>query len=397
MLGESMEEVLPANRVRVVITALLIVCGSCFAASETHSQGAAPTPLTTVDNSQVSTLSPHALQASLSNGLVAAYPLNGNALDLSGHGHNGVLTANVIPAEDRFGVKNGALRFTGTSSYVRVPDFPHYNTFAACVWVKAAAPSPLDRNQNIISKHGNTSDIEVLVQRSRNGKYGMEWTIGGGFTVFDTDGVGVIEPSYTNWDFLVAQYNGSAMQFFVNGQLVREQTMSGAIATSSQELTFGAYAANPNVCNFVGQMDDIRFYNRTLTPAEIQHLFLATPQQCSFAAAAVNTPPPVSAPNWVARSEPVPAPRPVLPPPVTTPKLVSYKYNDKISKGVLSVDITNQGMEGRDWVIKNIGKIASSKELLLEAGNEPTTGGRYKVLNESLDDGILTVEFEVLH
>ena len=64
---------------------------------------------------------------------------------------------------------------------------------------------------------------------------------------------------------------------------------------------------------------------------------------------------------------------------------------------MLAVDISKQGLEARDWVIQNIGRIASSKELLLEAGSEPTAGGRYKALNESLKDGILTIEFEVLH
>ena len=38
-----------------------------------------------------------------------------------------------------------------------------------------------------------------------------------------------------------------------------------------------------------------------------------------------------------------------------------------------------------------------SHMLLLEAGKEETVGGRYKVLDESFADGILTVTFEVLH
>jgi hypothetical protein len=43
------------------------------------------------------------------------------------------------------------------------------------------------------------------------------------------------------------------------------------------------------------------------------------------------------------------------------------------------------------------GEIASSKELLLEAGKETIAGGRYSVLDEVFADGILTVNFEVLH
>lgn len=99
-------------------------------------------------------------------------------------------------------------------------------------------------------------------------------------------------------------------------------------------------------------------------------------------------------------STPDSTPKPATQPPsVAEPryKVVGYKYNSTSARGVLSVDIQGQGIEARKWVIKNIGEIASSKELLLEAGKEATSGGRYKILDESFADGILTLQFEVLH
>jgi hypothetical protein len=78
---------------------------------------------------------------------------------------------------------------------------------------------------------------------------------------------------------------------------------------------------------------------------------------------------------------------------LSTLKVVSYQYDARTQKGSLSVDISGHGIEAREWVVKNIGKICSSKEVLLEAGQENSTGGRYRVLNESLKDGILTIEF----
>ena len=74
-------------------------------------------------------------------------------------------------------------------------------------------------------------------------------------------------------------------------------------------------------------------------------------------------------------------------------KVVSYQYDSRTDKGSLSVNISDYGLEARDWVIKNIGKICSSKEVLLEAGPEKSTGGHYRVLNESLKDGVLTIDF----
>jgi|GEM_PF-1321775 len=80
-------------------------------------------------------------------------------------------------------------------------------------------------------------------------------------------------------------------------------------------------------------------------------------------------------------------------PTLTTIKVVNYQYDNATRKGTLSVDVSNYGLDARDWVLKNIGKICSSKNQLLEAGEETDTGGKYRVLNESMKDGILTIEF----
>jgi len=78
--------------------------------------------------------------------------------------------------------------------------------------------------------------------------------------------------------------------------------------------------------------------------------------------------------------------------------VVSYAFDAKSNKGVLSVDIAGKGIETRNWVIKNIGQICSTKNIAIEAGKEKTleTGGHYIILNERVEDGILTIEFEAL-
>jgi len=79
---------------------------------------------------------------------------------------------------------------------------------------------------------------------------------------------------------------------------------------------------------------------------------------------------------------------------LATFRVVSYTYDAKTQKGVISVDVSGHDFEkARNWVIKNIGAICSSKELLMEAGQENNIGGRYRVMNESFKDGILTIEF----
>ena len=61
-------------------------------------------------------LNSHA-QSSLTNGLIAYYPFNGNANDASGNGNNGTVSGAVL-ATDRFGNTNSCYQFNGTSSKI---------------------------------------------------------------------------------------------------------------------------------------------------------------------------------------------------------------------------------------------------------------------------------------
>ena len=74
--------------------------------------------------------------------------------------------------------------------------------------------------------------------------------------------------------------------------------------------------------------------------------------------------------------------------------IMSYKYEDKSKRGVVVADIKGKGFEARAWVVRNIGKICSEKNITMIAGQEPEKGGHYRVLNESVKEGKLTIEFE---
>jgi len=74
--------------------------------------------------------------------------------------------------------------------------------------------------------------------------------------------------------------------------------------------------------------------------------------------------------------------------------VVSYKYDAVSKQGSLSVDISGKGIEARRWIMKNIGEICSNQNITLEAGKEPSKGGYYRIVRESVEDGIMTVEFE---
>jgi hypothetical protein len=216
---------------------------------------------------------------SLADGLVAYYPFDGNANDASGNGNNGVLHGNTswVP-----GVTSQGLRFDGASTYIVVPNFTFQprDKFSVAFWAKPDTDCGTGSPRHFLSKHWNIPDMEFLIRMEQDGKYNSAWSIGGNYydlanypSVYPT--VGLIAPTFTNFDCIVNTYDGSSIRFYVNGTLVKEQAASGTIQQSSVPLTIGAYAADPTAHMFKGVMDNIRIYNRVLSQDEIQQLYVA--------------------------------------------------------------------------------------------------------------------------
>jgi Flp pilus assembly protein TadD len=71
-----------------------------------------------------------------------------------------------------------------------------------------------------------------------------------------------------------------------------------------------------------------------------------------------------------------------------------FDYDDATKKGVIAVRTYGRGIKCREWLVKNIGAICSSKNVTLQAGSESKKGGRYRILDEKIENDILTVQFE---
>jgi hypothetical protein len=77
--------------------------------------------------------------------------------------------------------------------------------------------------------------------------------------------------------------------------------------------------------------------------------------------------------------------------------IVAYRYSAATRQGSISVNIEGMGVNARHWLVENIGIICSDKNIALVAGEETRKGARYRVTNESFEDGILTIDFEALY
>jgi hypothetical protein len=70
------------------------------------------------------------------------------------------------------------------------------------------------------------------------------------------------------WTHLAVVFNGLTAQFYVNGTVVSSKSLLASITPRGMALRMGADASTGQF--YKGLLDNVRIYNRTLTPAEVQ-------------------------------------------------------------------------------------------------------------------------------
>jgi glucose/arabinose dehydrogenase/PKD repeat protein len=210
-------------------------------------------------------------------GLVAAYSFDQGAgsaaTDSSGHGNTANLANGVawVP-----GVHGDAVSFDGVNDYITIPNSASTdisgNALTLSMWINPRALTSGD--SVVLGKFWNTTMTSPFYQ------YGLE--LGGGnrtdFFVGTPEGPriafgGTILP-FDEWTHLAITFDGAQVRTYVNGNLVNTQALSATITARGNPMHIGADAS---VAQFHrGMLDDLRIYDRVLTPAQIQH-DMATP------------------------------------------------------------------------------------------------------------------------
>jgi len=215
--------------------------------------------------------------ANLNNGLLAYYPMNGNAVDASGNGYNG--TSNAVTATtNRFGQAGQALAFNAKSSTITVADAAPLRLattdFSLAVWV-------FETNRNasyqdcIVSKRGsgdyNGWFLSLTGVADAAGTGHFYYQVSGGNDPFMASHAVI---PLNQWHHLAAVYNSGSqrMQMFIDGAL--DPAVSGLLLPPNAATTNAMTIGNDNVGYiFNGNLDDLRIYGRALAPAEIIALF----------------------------------------------------------------------------------------------------------------------------
>ncbi len=208
-------------------------------------------------------------QNPFTNGLVAYYPLNGNANDASGNGRHGTAINGVSYLPDR---SVSVAYFNGNSQYISLPNtISNYQDLTVTFWVKTSASDP----------NGFPYGL-YLVSRDISGYYN-DWNLCMGLgrkIEFDNGGNVLASPNdiASNQWVQVACVADSASQLrkiFLNGQQAASKSWSPApFVNNSVPILLGASISDTaSHAFFTGRLADVRFYNRALSISEVQQLY----------------------------------------------------------------------------------------------------------------------------
>jgi hypothetical protein len=216
--------------------------------------------------------------------LVAHYPLDGSANDVTDNRNNGTVEGAALTA-DRFNATGKAYEFDGVNDYIRVPNSPSLNPVNAitvAAWYRTT-PYVGAGNDGLVSK-GFTSHVAPYYQYQL-GVCGSEyWNgySGFGFSLSLNNvlkGVSTGSGFYklNEWYFLVGTYDGAAIKLFVNGVLVTSQEATGTMKDYGMDLYIARLGNKSDYYNTIfhlpGKVDDVRIYNRALSDNEILKLY----------------------------------------------------------------------------------------------------------------------------
>lgn len=220
------------------------------------------------------------LDAQTSNGLVAYYPLNGDAIDASGNGHDGT-AGFCASAVDRNERPDQALLFDGTRSKVIVRDSPllrlAYTDYTIAAWVyetqRAANGNCIVSKRGVGHPDGWTLSIAGQSQ-APNGLTGRLWyALSGGNDPYYHSRA---QLALNQWHHVALVYRipTGSLQFFIDSVL--DSAFDGVAtpnANTAASLCIGVDSSQTNAYFFHGAIDELRIYSRALSESEIQQLY----------------------------------------------------------------------------------------------------------------------------
>ena len=211
------------------------------------------------------------------DGLVAWWPLDGDAVDASAANEVGELNG-VNEAENRFNEPNTALQFEGEVSFVNLGlenllSLSEDDTLSIAFWAMAeGGGAPITKYQN--SGYGSSWFVEYGTT------YGYRfWGDGTSGTPSSANWSSQCPNDPSGWAHVVVVFNGGSGVLWLNGEFICESNFPVSSLPQEQPVLLGrSNCPTEENCNqFSGKLDDLGFWTRALTEEEILGLYNAEP------------------------------------------------------------------------------------------------------------------------
>ncbi len=209
--------------------------------------------------------------------LVAHYPFNGDAVDISGNGHDGTVYG-ATPATDRFGNENSAYQFDGIDDYIDLPDEYSFDfdEYSISFWVRIstlpALPDPLTPGYYcLINKGSYFGNYTLRLRKSGGASYCnvnvTHVSSGGNYTTTGFEYI-MLDEYYH-----VVVTMSDEIRFYYDGVLGKTSTSMPDPLLNDDNVLIGKLRSGTDEMHFEGIIDDIRFYSRALSGSEISDLY----------------------------------------------------------------------------------------------------------------------------
>jgi hypothetical protein len=197
-------------------------------------------------------------------GLVAAYSFDEGSgdtvADASGNGLDGVISGALWTNPGRFG---SALLFDGIDDSVTIAASPTLQLSSGMTLSAWVHPTTMQSGwRAIVQKDVDSYSLHA------SGDMGPLHPAGGG--TFDGMGgyvTGPVAIPVNAWSHLALTYDGETLHLYVNGEEISSMPQVGGLEADTAPLQIGGNAYGEY---FAGLIDEVRIYDRALSPSEIQ-------------------------------------------------------------------------------------------------------------------------------